>query len=177
MTEQTLVLIKPDAIERGLAGEIISRLEKLGLKIAEIKMVRPDKDLAEKHYPVTEEWYQTVGERSLNDFKKYRVDTKEALGTDDAVEIGKMIHDWNVERFTGADIIAMVWEGVNAIEAVRKACGATIPLLAPAGTIRGDFATHSAVSENSVKTAIRNLVHASGNPEEAKREINLWFGQ
>ncbi len=176
-TQQTLVLIKPDALERGLAGEIITRLERANLRIVNVKYVVPDKELAEKHYPVTEDWYKTAGERSIADFEKNDLNAKELLGTDDPVEIGKLIHSWNVERFTGAQIIALIIEGIQAIEVVRKLCGPTLPLLAPPGTIRGDFSSTSAVVENSLKMPIRNLLHASGNEEEAKREITLWFGK
>lgn len=174
--QRTLVLVKPDALERGLTGEIITRFERVGLRIADIKLVVPDKELAQKHYPVTDEWYKSVGDRSIADFEKYGLNTKEVLGTDDPIEIGKLIHSWNVEKFTGAQVIAMIIEGTHAVEVVRKICGPTIPLLAAPGTIRGDYSSNSAVVENSIRTAIRNLVHASGSEEEAQREIELWFG-
>jgi len=173
--QQTLVLIKPDALERGLTGEIISRFERVGLRIVQIKSVIPDKALVESHYPITDEWSENVGKRTLADFEKNGLNVKENLGTDNPIEIGRLVHQWNVEQFTGAEIIALVIEGVNAIEAVRKICGPTLPLLAQSGTIRGDYSTTSAVIENSLKKPIRNLVHASGDPDEAKREIKLWF--
>lgn len=174
--QKTLVLIKPDALERGLAGEIIARFERVGLRIVDIKLVVPDDDLARKHYPVAENWFRSVGERSIADFAKYGLEPKEVVGTDDSVEIGKLIHGWNVEKFTGAQVVAMIIEGIHAVEAVRKLCGPTLPLLAPPGTIRGDYSSNSAASENSVQTAIKNLVHASGDEQEARREIELWFG-
>lgn len=177
MNQKTLVLIKPDAMERGLIGEIISRFEQVGLRLVNCKIVQADGRLAAAHYPVTEEWYKTVGERSKADFEKYGADVKEALGSDNPLEIGKMIHGWNKNMLVGSAVIAMVWEGVHAVEAARKISGPTIPLIAPPGTIRGDFATHSAFSENYNKIAIRNLVHTSGDEEEAEREIKLWFGQ
>lgn len=177
MIQQTLVLIKPDAMERGLVGEIISRLERVGLKIVEAKIVIPTKEFARKHYPVTDEWFENVGNRSLSDCKKFGLDPKEVMGTDDPVKMGKMIHQWNVEFFTGKPVLALSLEGVHAVEVARKICGPTIPLVAPPGTIRGDFSAASALSENSVKIAVRNLVHASGTLEEAEREIKLWFGK
>lgn len=175
MIQKTLVLIKPDAMERGLAGEIISRMERVRLKIIDNKLVIPNKEFAEKHYPVTEQWYTTVGNRTLDDCKKYGVDPKKAMGTEIALEIGKLIHKWNVEFFTGKKIMALLFEGVNAIEVARKIAGSTIPVMAAPGTIRGDFASGSALSENSQNHTIYNLVHTSGSPEEAEREIKLWF--
>lgn len=160
---------------RGLAGEIISRFERMGLKIAAAKLMHPGKELTQKHYPVTEEWLTKVGNNTISDCEKYGLNTKEVMGTDDPIEIGKLVHKWNVEYFTGGDILALVFEGAHAVEAVRKLCGPTLPLLATPGTIRGDFSSASAISENMAKMPIRNLIHASGSEEEAKREIDLWF--
>lgn len=176
MLQKTLVLIKPDAMERGLAGEIIARFQKAGLILVDIKMIRPTSEFAQKHYPVTQEWYKKVGNNSLDDCRKYGLDPKKLMGTDDPIEMGKMIHNWNVEQFSGKEIIAIIFEGVHAIEGARKLAGATVPLIAAPGTIRGDYTTVSALSENSAKKTIRNLVHTSGDEEEAKREISLWFG-
>lgn len=176
MHQRTLVLIKPDAMQRNLAGEIISRLERVGLTITDCRMVTPDRDFAEKHYPVTDDWFVSVGNRTIADCEKYSVDVKEAMGTTDPKEIGQLIHKWNVDFFTGQKIMAIVFEGVHAVEVARKLAGATLPLLAAPGTIRGDYSSSSALSENSKKRTIQNLVHTSGDPEEAEREIELWFG-
>lgn len=175
MIQKTLVLIKPDAVSRGLTGEIISRMERVGLQILDLKLVTPTKELAEKHYPVTEEWYLKVGNNTIEDCKKYDLDPKEVMGSDDPMMMGKLIHQWNVDFFTGAKIIAILFEGVHAVEVVRKLTGSTLPLLASPGTIRGDFSSASALSENSEKRTIMNLIHTSGDEEEAKREIKLWF--
>ncbi len=176
MIQKTLVLIKPDAMERGLAGEIISRFEQVGLKITACKLVRADKKLASAHYPVTDEWLNKVGNNTLSDSQKYGVSAKEIFGTEKAIEIGKMVHLWNMDFISSGSVLAMILEGTHAIEVVRKLCGPTLPLLAPPGTIRGDFSSASALSENALKMPIRNLVHSSGTEIEAKREINLWFG-
>ncbi len=175
MNQKTLILIKPDAMERGLAGEIISRMERVGLRIADIKLVIPTKELAEQHYPVTDEWYLKVGNNTIDDCKRYNLDPKEVMGSDDPMVMGKLIHQWNVVFFTGREILAIVFEGIHAIEVARKLAGATVPLLAAPGTIRGDLTSVSALSENSAKMTIRNLIHTSGDPAEAKREIKLWF--
>lgn len=177
MIQRTLVLIKPDALERGLAGEILSRFERVGLKIIECKLTQADQKLASSHYPVTDEWLNKVGNNTLSDCEKYGVDVVSAMGTDDPLKIGKKVHQWNMEFIMGALILALVLEGVHAIEVVRKLCGPTLPLLAPPGTIRGDYSSSSALSANIENTPIRNLVHASGSEEEAKREISLWFGK
>lgn len=176
INQQTLVLIKPDAMERNLAGQIISRFQRVGLKIVQCKLVTADKRLAEAHYPVTEEWLNKVGNNTISDCEKYGIDVKDSMGTDDPIKIGKMVHGWNQSYLTSAPVLAIVFEGVHAIEVVRKLCGSTLPLLAAPGTIRGDYSSASAISENMNKSSIRNLVHASGDPEEAEREIKLWFG-
>jgi nucleoside-diphosphate kinase len=175
INQQCLVLIKPDAMQRNLVGEIIARFERTGLKLVNCKIVQVTKELAEAHYPVTDEWLNKVGNNTLNDCEKYGVDVKKTLGTDEAIEIGKLVHSWNVNFLISSPIMAIIFEGVHAVEAIRKICGPTLPLLAPAGTIRGDFSTSSALSSNMHKQPILNLVHASGDIEEAKREIELWF--
>lgn len=175
MIQKTLILIKPDAIDRGLAGEIISRFEKIGLKIIACKLMQADEKLASNHYPVTDEWLTKVGNNTLADCEKYDVDVKKAMGSEDPLEIGKLVHSWNMKWILGSPVLAMVLEGTHAVEVVRKLCGPTLPLLAPPGTIRGDFSSASALSENIQNMPIRNLVHASGTPEEAEREIELWF--
>ncbi len=175
LNQKTLVLIKPDAMERNLAGEIIARIQRVGLKIVDCKIVNVDEELALAHYPTTDEWLKKVGQNTISDCDKYNLDVKGMMGTDVDVEIGHLVHEWNVKYLMSSPIMAIVFEGTHAIEVVRKLCGPTLPLLAPAGTIRGDFSSASAISENVIKQPIRNLLHASGSPEEAQREIKLWF--
>ena len=177
MIDRTLVLVKPDGVKRHLVGEIISRLEKTGLKIVGMKMVYVDKEFAKKHYPVTEEWYKKVGNNTLDDAKKYGISAKQTMNTEDPLEIGKKVHNWNVEFLTSGPIVAIVLEGYHVIEVARKIAGTTLPNLASPGTIRGDLSTHSALSANMNNKAIPNLIHTSGDREEAKREIELWFKQ
>ena len=177
MIERTLVLVKPDGVKRGLTGEILSRFERVGLKIVGVKMVYVERGFALNHYPVTEQWYKKVGTNTLDDSKKYGVNVKELMGTEDPLGIGKKVHSWNVDFLTSGPIVAMVLEGYHAIEVVRKIAGTTLPNLAMPGTIRGDFSSRSALSANVKNSAIPNLVHASGEKEEAKREIGLWFSE
>lgn len=130
--EKTLVLIKPDAVERGLIGEIISRLEKRGLRLAAAKFVKVSKSFAEEHY---------------------------------AIHKGKPFYNGLVKYITASPLMAMVWEGENAIAAVRQTMGSTNPIEAAPGTVRHDLA---------VKMS-RNLTHASDSPTSAETEIKLWF--
>lgn len=173
--QRSLVVIKPDAMERNLTGEIVARLERAGMKIIDCKMVKVDAELARKHYPVTDEWLMKVGNNTLSDSEKYGFDPKEMMGSDDPMELGKMIHGFNQEYLQQGKVIAFVFEGKHAIEIIRKLIGTTIPVFAAPGTIRGDFANESVVFANYQGRSVYNLVHASGSPEEAEREISLWF--
>jgi len=174
--EKTLVLVKPDAVQRGLVGDIIGRFEKAGLKIIATKMVTPDKELAEKHYPNDRrEFIEGMGHKTLGSYKEGGVDPIENLGTDDPHAIGLMVHQWLVDFLVSGPVIALVLEGDDAIQQVRDIAGHTIPVLAASGTIRGDHSDDSPVKANAEKRAIHNLVHASGDRTEAEFEINLWF--
>lgn len=176
--EQTLVILKPDAVLRGVSGEIIARFEKVGLKIVAMRMVTVTKELAEKHYPVSrEEWVKMMGEKTLENYEKYGISAMERHGTEDTFKLGVMIRDWLIEYMQESPVIAMVLEGAHAVELVRKMCGSTLPLLAAPGTIRGDYAYDSSYLANKTARAIKNLMHASGNVEEAEYEIPLWFSK
>lgn len=174
--EKTLIILKPDAVTRGLTGEVVRRFEQVGLKIVGAKMAHIDADFAEKHYPATRtEWIKLMGEKTLENYEKYNIDPVEKLGTDDTLKIGLMIQKWLISYITSGPVIAFVLEGPHAVELVRKICGHTLPLNADPGTIRGDFAYDSSYLANTGTRAIKNLIHASGNEEEAEYEVNLWF--
>jgi len=144
--ERTLVVIKPDGVQRGLVGRIIQRFEDAGLKIIALKQIQMDKDFAGQHY---------------HDVAKRR---------------GEDIFRANIKFVVDGPVVAFVLEGVEAIETVRKMVGDTEPKSAPPGTIRGDFAHQSFQWKNQGNVgAIRNLIHASSSQEDAKREIELWF--
>ncbi len=147
MIERTLVLVKPDGVARGLIGEIVSRFEQRGLKIASLKIVRVTEDLAKKHY-------------DYNDIAKRR---------------GEPVWKRLVKMLSGHVVAALVVEGIEAIALVRKICGETEPRAALPGTIRGDFAHHSYKYADSKDLAIYNLVHASSDAKDAEREVKLWF--
>ncbi|HLF04482.1 MAG TPA: nucleoside-diphosphate kinase [Dehalococcoidia bacterium] len=130
--ERTLVLVKPDGVQRGLVGEVISRLERRGLKLAGLKLMQVDDALARRHY---------------------------------AEHVARPFFPGLVSFITSGPVVAMVWEGNNAVELVRQTMGATDPVKSPPGTIRGDLGVNIG----------RNLVHGSDKPESARREIDLFF--
>lgn len=130
--EKTLVLVKPDGVQRGLIGEVIVRLERRGLKLIAAKFLWVSPELAEKHY---------------------------------AVHKGKIFYESLIRYITSAPVMAMVWEGPNAVVAVRQTMGATRPTEAAPGSLRHDFALDVG----------RNLTHASDTPENSEKEVALWF--
>lgn len=130
--EQTLVLVKPDGIQRGLIGEVISRLERRGLKLVAAKFMAVSLDLAEEHY---------------------------------GIHKGKPFYEGLIRYITSSPVMAMVWQGPDAVAAVRQTMGATRPVEAAPGTLRHDFALQVG----------RNLTHASDSVENGKLEVGLWF--
>ena len=142
MIERTLVLIKPDGVQRGLSGRILQRFEDAGLKIVGMKMKQVDADFSKQHY---------------------------------SAHLEKPFYPGLEIMITEGPVIAMILEGLHAVELVRKMVGGTEPRTAPPGTIRGDFAHHSYAATDAAGKSIKNLVHASGNVEEAKEEVSLWF--
>lgn len=144
--ERTLVLLKPDAIHRGIVGEIIERFERIGVKMVGLKLLVSEKDTAEKHY--------------TEDLAKRR---------------GKAIRELMINMLLSGPIIAMVFEGVDVVEVVRKIVGVTEPKAAAPGTIRGDYTHVSYEYADRKKIGVFNLIHASATPEEAAVEISVWF--
>lgn len=173
--EKTFVLIKPDGVKRGLIGEIVRRIEQRGLNVIALEMVWATPAQINDHYPKDEAWIGNLGEKTLATYKKYGYDPLKEHGTDDALVIGKEVRKWNIDFLTSGPVVKMIVRGVHAIDMVRKLVGNTIPAMAEMGTIRGDFSVDSPVLANRGRRAIHNLVHASGNPEEAANEIAMWF--
>lgn len=174
--ERTLVVLKPDAVERGLSGKIIDRFERTGLKIVAAKLLLASREIAEKHYPSDrKELWMGIGNKTLDQYKSMEMDPTESLGTSDPIEIGKKVRVWLMDYVTAGPVFAMVLEAPHAVELVRKIVGHTLPLLSAPGTIRGDFSFDSSYIANTNKRPIKNLIHASGNKEEAEYEIPLWF--
>lgn len=174
--EKTFVLIKPDAVRKGLIGEIIKRFEQRDLKVVALEMFQPTKEQLHEHYPKDEAWMRRLGEKSLTTYEKYGIDPAPLLGTKDALEIGKMIRAWLLDYMLSAPLVRAVVQGLHAVDMVRKIAGPTLPYVADMGTIRGDFSNDSPALANSEKRAVMNLLHASETAEEAKHEINHWFG-
>lgn len=174
--ERTYVMIKPDGVRKGLIGEIIRRFEQRDLKIVALEMFQPTRQQIDEHYPKDEAWIRRVGQKTLGTYEKYGLSAKEKLGTDDDLEIGKMVRVWLVEFMVSAPLVRMVVEGIHAVDMVRKICGVTLPYLADMGTIRGDYSADSPAVANSEKRAVMNLVHASETAAEAEHEIKHWFG-
>ena len=174
--EKTVVLVKPDGVKRGLIGEIISRFEKAGLKIKSLKMIWIEEGLAKQHYPESRtELLKGIGQKTLDTYEKYGMDPNEDFGKMGAEEIGKLVNSWNIDFVTSGPVVAILLEGIHAIDNVRSIVGQTLPVFATPGTIRGDYSIDSPALANVKKRAVKNLVHASGNDEEAKYEIELWF--
>lgn len=174
--EQTLVIFKPDSVQRGLVGEIISRFERVGLKIVGMKMLMVSREQADKHYPASRtEFIDGMGGKTLENYEKLGIDALKEFGTKDPHEIGLKIREWLVTMITEAPVITMVLEGPHAVELVRKMVGHTLPLASAPGTIRGDYSYDSSYLANTGGRPIKNLLHASGNVEEAKFEVDLWY--
>jgi nucleoside-diphosphate kinase len=146
--ERTLVLIKPDGVERGLVGQVITRFEQAGLKIVGLKMTMINEDFAKLHY--------------TEDISKRR---------------GEVVRQNMVKMLSSGPVVAIVLEGIEAIELVRKLVGSTEPKTAQPGTIRGDFAHVSYTYSDATNVGVKNIVHASSSVTDAKSEIGLWFSE
>ena len=144
--ERTLVLLKPDAIERGVVGEILQRFERVGAKMVAMKLLTSPKDTAERHY--------------TEDLAKRR---------------GAKIRNLMIKMLISGPVVAIAFEGIDIVEVVRKMVGATEPKSAAPGTIRGDYAHVSYRYSDEKGVGVFNLIHASATPEEGKDEINVWF--
>lgn len=168
--EQTLVLLKPDAIQRGLMGEILSRFEKKGLKVVAMKMVWPTLEQAKNHYDQPEADMMALGERTIASYKEKGLEMNK-----EPMDIAREIQKRLLRYLVVGPIVALVIEGAHAVAHVRKIRGATNPLSADVGTITADLTIDSYFLADPDERSIRNLVHASGSVEEANREIAIWF--
>ena len=169
--ERTLVVIKPDGVQRSLIGEIIERFERTGLKLVGIKMLVPDNAFVETHYTFDPEWKRKAGEKSIAGYASKGLIPPES----DPVAAGERILGSLKSYLTSGPVVAMVWQGAHAVPIVRKLVGGTEPFSSDVGTIRGDYVIDSYEMSGSDGRAIRNLIHASGNVAEAKQEIPHWF--
>jgi nucleoside-diphosphate kinase len=176
--ERTLVLIKPDGVERKLVGEIISRFEKASLKIIGLGIVKASKEQFDKHYPKDKDWIENLGKNFIKTCQENNIDFDiKNLGVKNEYELGLKVREWLIDYMASGPVVKIVLEGNNAIEVVRKIVGHTLPQKAQPGTIRGDFSIDSPIVANLEKRALKNLIHASGNKKEAEKEIKLWFSK
>lgn len=171
--ERTLVIIKPDGVQRSLIGEVIKRFERVGLKLVASKFAVANEETIEKHYTVDPDWKKNVGEKSIAAYQKQ---DKEAPFKD-PVEMGDFVLGKLKKYMKSGPVVVMVWEGLHSVSIVRKLVGGTEPRTSDVGTIRGDYVHDSYEMADLDGRSVRNVVHASGSPEEANSEINIWFNK
>jgi nucleoside-diphosphate kinase len=168
--ERSLVILKPDSVQRSLIGEIINRFERTGLKFSALKMVVPTEAQLLAHYNKNEEWFLRKGARIIEDLKAHNLPIEK-----DALGYGKAIIDTIVKYMTAAPVVTVILEGNEAVKVVTKLVGTTEPATSDVGTIRGDLTVDSYGHSSYENRAVRNLIHCSESPEEAEREIQVWF--
>jgi len=169
--ERTLALIKPDGIQRSLIGEIVQRYERTGLKLVGLKFFIPTPEIVKKHYLVVDEWLESVGQKSKDAYIKKGLNPP----FKDIKKCGEKVLKGLQKYLSSGPVIALVWQGNEAVGIVRKITGGTEPLTSDVGTIRGDLTIDSYTLADPDDRAIRNLIHASASPEEAEKEIKIWF--
>jgi nucleoside-diphosphate kinase len=170
--ERTFVMIKPDGVQRALIGEIIKRAERVGLKIVGLKMVIPTEDQCWTHYNKDDAWFAQKGERTVADRQANGLPVDKP-----AAEYGKDIVRALVKFMTSGPVVCIVLSGNQAVGIVKKLVGGTEPLTSDVGTIRGDYTLDSYNLSSRDERAVRNLIHCSDKPDEAEREIKIWFKQ
>lgn len=163
------MLIKPDGIEKKVVGAVISRFEDAGFKIIGLKLVRPDKKLAEAHYPESDSW-KVTWERTKKGYEDKGLEYSETLE-----QLTKRLRGGLIEYITDMPVIAIVLTGNDVIATVRKICGATSPDRADPTSIRGMYSKDSYEKADKEKRSVRNIMHASDSVETAEKEISLWF--
>lgn len=168
--ERTFVILKPDTVQRSLVGEIIKRVERTGLKCTAMKMFVPDEARLLQHYNKTEEWFLKKGSNIVKELEERGLPIEK-----EAIEYGRDIIRTIVTYMTAGPVVAMVWEGNKAVEVVMKIVGTTEPATSDVGTIRGDYTIDSYGLASVDNRSVRNLVHCSDAPEEAERELAIWF--
>lgn len=170
--ERTFVILKPDAIQRSLAGEVIKRFERTGLKFVGMKMIVPTREQAGAHYGKDDAWCEKVGARIVANIEK-----EGGKAEKPALEYGKEILNGLLDFLTCSPVIIMALEGNQAVGVVKKLVGGTEPLTSDVGTIRGDLTSDSYDIAGLDGRAVRNLVHCSDSVSEASRELGVWFKQ
>jgi len=175
MIERTLIILKPDAVKRGLVGKVIETFENAGLKLMAAKMLRPDKQVIKNHYPGTSEWIKEMGEKTIASFKQSGDDVMKTFKTEDPEKLGQFIYERLIKYWMEGPIFVMVWQGPNAVTVARKLRGHTIPSLAVPGTLLAQYSFDSSPLSASLDRVVKTFIHASGSTDEAEREIKYWF--
>ena len=168
--ERTFVIVKPDGVQRSLIGEIIQRIERTGLKLVAMKMAIPTEDQCWSHYNKDNVWFESKGNKIIENRKNAGM-----VVDKDAIEYGKDIIKALVKFMTCGPVVMMIWEGNQSVGIIKKLVGSTEPATSDVGTIRGDLTLDSYSLAGFDDRAVRNLVHCTDNPEEAQREIDIWF--
>ena len=166
MIQQTFIIIKPDGVKRGLTDEIINRYKAVGLNVAKRKDMMAPISIVEKHYPMDPDYLRAIGEKTIAAGQEVK----------SAEDQGRKVVTWLRKFITSGPIVVLVLEGENAVALARKTTGFTDPATAEKGTIRGDLGTDNILKANMEERPVWNLIHASGSPKEAQKEIHLWFG-
>ncbi|OGY59751.1 MAG: hypothetical protein A3B23_01925 [Candidatus Colwellbacteria bacterium RIFCSPLOWO2_01_FULL_48_10] len=170
-SERTLVIIKPDGIQRALIGEVIKRYERTGLKLVAMKMTVATEDMIETHYSVDPNWKMVTGQKAIDAYRKKGM----VPPSENPLELTAIILKKLRKYMSSGPVVAMVWQGMNAVGVVRKITGSTEPLTSDVGSIRGDLTIDSYQMADTDERAVRNLVHTSGSTDDAAKEIALWF--
>lgn len=168
--ERTLVLIKPDGVERAIIGKVITKFEDAGLKVAAMKMVSASEETVGKHYVYDEAWLFSVGAKTKKSMKEKGVEMSET-----ELEIGKRVRNFLIKELTRSPIVALVLDGFSTTEVARKIAGATQPKTADPSSIRGMFSSDTYELADILKRSVRNVVHVSETKEIAEKEIKVWF--
>lgn len=170
--ERTLVVIKPDGVQRGLMGEILKRYEQTGLKLVGAKFMVATPEMIEKHYLVDPEWIIKRGTKTIQAYRDKGLEPP----INDPEQSGRHVLGVLKKYLSSGPVLAMVWQGMNAVKIVRRITGESAePLTADIGTIRNDFTIDSYAAADTDERAVRNLVHNSGSVSDAEKEIALWF--
>jgi len=169
--ERTLILMKPDVLQRQIVGEILSRFERKGFKLVAVKMLNATKAQVGEHYTADEQYLIETGEKA----KKGAEMRGQDVTNWNSLEWGKIIRERNIAYLTCGPILAVVLEGPGVVSGVRKVLGSTSPADGDVGTIRADYSFDSYALADVVARSTRTMLHASDSPENAQREIKIWF--
>ena len=168
--ERTFVILKPDTLQRSLMGEVIKRFEQTGLKCTGMKMFQADEERLKQHYHKDDAWFTKKGENIVADLRAQGKEPEK-----EPIEYGRDIIRTVLRYMTAGPVVAMVFEGNQAVAVIKKIVGSTEPASSDVGTIRGDYTIDSYAASTYENRAVRNLIHCSDAPEEAEREIAVWF--